>query len=54
MKALLAKTTLYMDPDLHKRLKLLAVEEGKTLTRILEEALRKHVKRYGRKPGRKP
>ena len=37
------RTTLNIDEDIHRAAKVKAAEEGKTLTRVVEEALREHL-----------
>ena len=34
------KTTLYLDQDLHKKLRILAIQQGKTLKQLVNDALR--------------
>ncbi len=38
------RTTLNIDEDLYRAAKIKAAQEGKTLTRIVEEALREHLR----------
>ena len=49
------RTTLLLDPELHKRLKILAVEQGTTFTALVDEALRAYLERTagGRPAGRR-
>jgi len=48
------RTTLILDPELHKRLRLLAIERGKTFTALVTEALTQYLDREEpRKGGRK-
>ena len=37
------RTTLNIDEDIYRAAKIKAAQEGKTLTRIVEEALREHL-----------
>ncbi|WP_281172224.1 hypothetical protein [Alicyclobacillus pomorum] len=37
------KATFDMDLELHKRLKMLAAQSGKSMVQVLEEALEKHL-----------
>ncbi len=48
------RTTLILDPELHKRLRVRAIERGMTFTALVTEALeqylaREHTKKGGRK-----
>jgi predicted transcriptional regulator len=47
------RTTMFLDPTLHKRLKHLAVDRGVPVTAIVNEALEAYVSRAERKEGRK-
>jgi len=49
------RTTLELDPELHKRLKILAVEQGTTFTALVDAALRAYLERTagGRPAGRR-
>jgi predicted transcriptional regulator len=48
------RTTLILDPELHKRLRMLAIERGKTFTALVIEALTQYLEReQPRKGGRK-
>ncbi len=40
----LQKTTLHLDPELHKRLRLLAIEKGTTFTELMREAAERYLK----------
>ena len=44
------RTSLALDAELHKRLRILAIEEGTSMTAIIEEAVKAYMK--GRKGGR--
>ncbi len=49
------RTTLNLDDDLHRRAKILAAQTGRTLTAVLEDALREVLARsVTRKPVRLP
>ena len=37
------RTTLNIDEDIYRAAKIKAAQEGKTLTRVVEEALREHL-----------
>lgn len=39
------RTTLILDPELHKRLRVLAIERGKTFTAVVTEALTQYLER---------
>ena len=43
------KTTLYLDPDVYKRLKFLALKRDTEVTKIIDVALRTYLKREERK-----
>ncbi len=43
-------TTLRLDGDLHRRLQLLAADEGKSANAIVEELVRKHLDQLGIPP----
>jgi hypothetical protein len=47
------RTTMFLNPTLHKRLKHLAVDRGVTVTAIVTEALEAYVARAEREEGRK-
>ena len=38
------RTTIYFDPGLHRALRLRAAETGESLSEIVEEALREHLR----------
>jgi predicted DNA-binding protein len=38
------KTTLHLAPELHKRLRLLAIEKGVTFTELMREAVERYLK----------
>ena len=40
MASLTKRTTLYLDPDLHKALRLKAVETSRSLSELVNEAIR--------------
>ena len=40
----LQKTTLHLDPELHKRLRLLAIEKGVTFTELMRQAVERFLK----------
>lgn len=46
------KTTLNLDPELHKRLRVLAIERGITFTALVTEALEQYLAQ-AKKGGRK-
>lgn len=41
------RTTLNIDEDIYRAAKIKAAQEGKTLTRVVEEALRQHLNPAG-------
>lgn len=43
------KTTLYFDPEFHKRLKILAVEEDISMTALIEKAIDLYKTKKGKK-----
>jgi predicted transcriptional regulator len=45
------RTTLLLDPELHKRLRILAIERGTTLTALVTEALEQYLARQLTKKG---
>lgn len=45
------KTTLNLDPELHKRLRLLAIERGITFSALVTEALEQYLAREQTKKG---
>jgi predicted transcriptional regulator len=45
------KTTLNLDPELHKRLRLLAIERGTTFSALVTEALEQYLAREQTKKG---
>lgn len=47
------RTTLILDPELHKRLRILAVERGVTFTTLVAEALTQYLERESRRGGAK-
>ena len=48
------RTTLILDPELHKRLRVLAIERGSTFTALVTEALEQYLAReQAKKGGRK-
>lgn len=46
------KTTLYFDPDFHKRLKILAIEEDLSMTALIEKAIELYKTQKNRKGGK--
>ena len=40
-----SKTTMRLDPELHKRLRILAIERGTTFGALVNEVLRKFLER---------
>jgi predicted transcriptional regulator len=46
------RTTLILDPELHKRLRMLAIERGKTFTALVTDALQEYLERQSRKERR--
>ena len=46
------KTTLYFDPDFHKRLKILAIEEDLSMTALIEKAVELYKTQKNRKGGK--
>ena len=53
MKAPGSKTTLNLDDELHKRMRLLSIEKGTTLTALVDEALRQYLERETKKERRR-
>ena len=49
---LVKKTTLSLDADLHKRLRIFAIEEGTTMTALVEKAVSEYMNQRNRKGGR--
>ena len=47
------RTTLILDPKLHKRLRLLAIERESTFTAIVTEALTEYLERHVRQERRR-
>jgi predicted HicB family RNase H-like nuclease len=45
------KTTLSLDAELHKRLRILAIEEGTSMTRLIEKLASEYLAKKGRKGG---
>jgi len=45
------RTTLILDPELHKRLRLQAIERGVTFTALVTEALEQYLAREQTKKG---
>ena len=43
------KTTLKFDKDLHKRLRILAIEEETSMTALIEKAVQAYMAQKGRK-----
>jgi hypothetical protein len=41
------RTTLLLEDDVYKRAKHLAVDQGRTLTSVFEEALREYLSKHG-------
>lgn len=46
------KTTLYFDPDFHKRLKILAVEEEVSMTALIQKAIESYKTEKNKKGGK--
>ena len=45
------RTTLILDPELHKRLRMLAIERGSTFTALVTEALEQYLAREKSRKG---
>ena len=43
-----AKTTLRLDPDFHKRLRILAIERGTSFEDLVNQACRDYLARHGK------
>jgi len=43
MQADVAKTTLYFDRNLYKEIKRIALDEGKTITQVIQDTVRKRI-----------
>jgi predicted HicB family RNase H-like nuclease len=42
------KMTVYINPEVHTEVKILAAKTGKSMSEISEEALKEYLKRYGK------
>lgn len=47
------KTSLRLDPELHRRLRILAIERGTTFGELVEKAVREFLERESGRSGRK-
>ena len=46
------KTTLALDTELHKRLRIFAIEEDTSMTALVEKSVQEYMARHGRKGGK--
>ena len=51
-KVQMKKTTLALDADLHKRLRILAIEEDTSMTALVEKAVEQYMFQKGKKGGK--